>query len=56
MRKLDDERRRKEAITALFTKDEKQQVVKAALNQGLSPSILVRRAALGAAMSKESAA
>lgn len=44
--KLDDNARRHEAITALFTKEEKQRVVKAALARGIAPGILVRNAAL----------
>jgi hypothetical protein len=56
MRKLDDQLRRHEAITALFTKEEKQQIVKAALKRGLAPSLLVRRAALEVAEIKEGCA
>jgi hypothetical protein len=46
MRKLNEDYRRKEQITALFTKDEKQKIVKAALAKGIAPSLLVRNAAL----------
>jgi hypothetical protein len=44
--KMDEEVRRQQAITALFTREEKQKIVKAALSHGIAPSILVRRAAL----------
>lgn len=54
--KLDDNRRRQEAITALFTKDEKQRICDVALLQGVPPGILVRRAALAVAEQKATAA
>lgn len=47
--KLDDNTRRQEAITALFTKEEKERIVKAARERGIPPGILVRNAALDVA-------
>lgn len=44
--KLDDNHRRQEAITSLFTKDEKELIIKAALAKGIPPGILVRHGAL----------
>jgi hypothetical protein len=48
--------RRDEQITALFTKHEKDMVIKAALARGIAPGLLVRNAALNIALSRESAA
>lgn len=53
--KLDDQMRRQEFITACFTKDEKDQIIKAALSRGIPPSILVRKAALDVVAKRESA-
>lgn len=54
--KLDDSARRTELISACFTREEKDRIIKAAMARGIAPGILVRNAALAQAPAKETSA